>query len=442
MSEERPADRLARRVASREATVAVIGLGYAGLPVAFTFAEGGFQVLGLDIDEAKIHALRTGRCYIAHLGSERLAGALGRGRFEPSHDFGRLAQADAIVVAVPTPLTPQRDPDLAHVVATARTIAAHLRPGQLVVLESTSYPGTTDEVVRPILEATGLKAGADFFLAFSPEREDPGNRQYTTATIPKVVGGVDPVSTQLAAALYGAVVERVVPVSDARTAEATKLYENVFRAVNIALVNELKLVLDRMGIDVWEVLDAAATKPFGLMRFDPGPGWGGHCIPVDPFYLAWKAREYGVTARFIEHAGEVNARMPEHVVDKLVRALGDRGVPMRGARILLLGVAYKRDVDDARESPAFEIMKLLLDRGAVVDYHDPHVPRMPVPRRLPSLPALSSTPLRADVIAARDALIVVTDHTSVDYELVARHARLVVDTRGVLRGRRPNVVQA
>jgi UDP-N-acetyl-D-glucosamine dehydrogenase len=433
---------LVDRIRARDVTVGIIGMGYVGLPLALTFVERGFRVLGLDVDPVKVTALGRGEAYIKHLDAARVAAAAGTGRLAATADFGRLDEPDAILICVPTPLTPQREPDMTYVVDTARKIKARLRRGQLVVLESTTYPGTTDELVRGILEETGLRAGEDFLLAFSPEREDPGNRHYQTATIPKVVGGVDARSAEAAVALYDQIITRTVAVSSARTAEAVKLTENIFRAVNIALVNELKVVYDAMGIDVWEVLDAASTKPFGFMRFNPGPGWGGHCIPLDPFYLAWKAREYGHSTRFIELAGEVNVRMPEYVVQKLLLALNDRGRAMKGARILVLGLAYKKDIDDPRESPAFEVIHALLRLGAVVSYHDPHVPRAPRMRSWPDLPPLTSQPLTAEVLAACDAAIVVTDHTAVDYELCARHAPIVVDTRGVYRAPRPNVVKA
>ena len=430
------------RIRARELTVGIIGLGYVGLPLALTFVERDFKVLGFDVDPAKVAALGRGDSYIKHLDAERVARAAGGGRLAATTDFSRLDEPDAILICVPTPLTPQREPDMSYVVDTTRKIKARLRPGQLVVLESTTYPGTTDELVRGILEETGLQLGTDFLLAFSPEREDPGNLQYQTATIPKVVGGVDERSCAVARALYDQIISRTVTVSSARAAEAVKLTENIFRAVNIALVNELKVVYDAMGIDVWEVLDAASTKPFGFMRFNPGPGWGGHCIPLDPFYLAWKAREYGHSTRFIELAGEVNVRMPDYVVQKLMLALNDRGRAMKGSRILVLGLAYKKDIDDPRESPAFEVIHALLRLGAVVAYHDPHVPHAPRMRSWPDLPTLSSEPLTAEVLAAHDAAIVVTDHSAVDYELVARHAPLVVDTRGVYRAPRPNVVKA
>lgn len=430
------------RIVAREITVGIIGLGYVGLPLALTFVERGFEVLGFDVDPAKVEALGRGEGYIKHLDVARIAAAAKSGRLSATTDFARLSEPDAILICVPTPLTPQREPDMTYVVDTTRKIKASLRRGQLVILESTTYPGTTDELVKGILEETGLRAGEDFLLAFSPEREDPGNKQYQTATIPKVVGGVDERSSAAARALYDQVIARTVAVSSARAAEAAKLTENIFRAVNIALVNELKVVYDAMGIDIWEVLDAASTKPFGFMRFNPGPGWGGHCIPLDPFYLAWKAREYGHSTRFIELAGEVNVRMPEYVVNKLLLALNEHGKAMKGSKILVLGLAYKKDIDDPRESPAFEVVHALLRLGAVVSYHDPHVPRAPRMRSWPDLPPLTSLPLTKEVLASHDAAIVVTDHTAVDYELVASHAPLVVDTRGIYRTPRANVVKA
>jgi UDP-N-acetyl-D-glucosamine dehydrogenase len=420
----------------------VIGLGYVGLPLAALFAERGFRVLGFDTDPAKIEALAAGRCYIRHLDGERIAGLVAAGALAATGDLERLGEPDALLICVPTPLSPQREPDLSYVLATAREIARRLRPGQLVVLESTTYPGTTEEVLRPLLEASGLACDQGFFLAYSPEREDPGNPVHGTGSIPKVVGGAGPASRAAAVALYGEVVPRVVPVSSPAVAEAAKLTENIFRAVNIALVNELKLVYDRMGIDVWEVLDAAATKPFGFMRFDPGPGWGGHCIPVDPFYLSWKAREHGMTAHFIELAGEVNVRMPERVVEKVVRALNEREQAVKGSRVLVIGLAYKKNVDDPRESPAFEVIGHLLSRGARVSYHDPFIPHAPAMRTWPELPAMASVALTPETLAAADAVVIVTDHDAVDWAMVAEHAPLVVDTRGVYREARGNVVKA
>jgi UDP-N-acetyl-D-glucosamine dehydrogenase len=433
---------LLAKIRAHEARVGVIGMGYVGLPLALAFAERGFDVLGFDVDQSKVERIARGEGYIKHLDPSRLVEQVRAGKLHATADFSKLGEPDAILICVPTPLTPQREPDMTYVVDTARRIRATLRKGQLVVLESTTYPGTTDELLRTILEESGLVAGADFLLAFSPEREDPGNPSYHTKTIPKVVGGLDAESSEVARALYDEVIASTVAVSSARTAEAVKLTENVFRAVNIALVNELKVVYDKMGIDVWEVLDAAATKPFGFMRFNPGPGWGGHCIPLDPFYLAWKAREYGVSTRFVELAGEVNVRMPGYVIEKLMLALNDRGKAMKGSRILILGLAYKKDIDDPRESPAFEIIEQLLHLGAHVAYHDPHVPRAPKMRSWPTLPAMSSEALTPENIASAEAVMVVTDHSAVDYDLVAAHARLVVDTRGVYRTPRANVVKA
>jgi UDP-N-acetyl-D-glucosamine dehydrogenase len=434
------ASEIRRKIEDRTALVGVIGLGYVGLPLSLAFSEQTYRVLGFDVDRAKVEALGRGENYIKHLDAGRVARS--GGRFSATDDFARLTEPDVVVICVPTPLTPQREPDMSYVVGTAREVRARLRRGQLVILESTTYPGTTDELVRGILEGSGLRCGEDFFLAFSPEREDPGNAKFGTATIPKVVGGVDAASGDLAQLFYDKAISRTVRVSNARTAEATKLVENIFRAVNIALVNELKIVFDRMGIDVWEVLDAAATKPFGFMRFNPGPGWGGHCIPLDPFYLAWKAREFGISPKFIELAGDVNLRMPHYVVEKLQQALNARAKAVRGSRILVLGLAYKKDIDDPRESPAFEIIELLQKMGAVLSYHDPHVPVAPRMRTWPDLPPMASQPLTADVLSAQDAVVVVTDHTAVDYPFVLCHAPLIVDTRGIYREKSDKVVKA
>lgn len=435
-------EKLLATIRQRQALVGIIGLGYVGLPLALAFTERGFRVLGFDVDEGKVQALDRGESYIKHLDGGRVAAMAASGRFAATSDFARLDEPDAVLICVPTPLTPQREPDMTYVEKSAHQIAACLRRGQLVVLESTTYPGTTDELVRAILEETGLRCGEDFFLAFSPEREDPGNKDYGTTNTPKVVGGVDPVSGDLAQALYDQVIARTVRVSSARAAEAAKLTENIFRAVNIALVNELKMVYDRMGIDIWELLDAAATKPFGFMRFNPGPGWGGHCIPLDPFYLAWKAREFGASTRFIELAGEVNVRMPEYVIAKLTLALNDRGKPVKGARVLVLGIAYKKDIDDPRESPAFELIHHLLRLGAEVSYHDPHIPVAPRMRSWPQLPPMRSVSLDPATLAGSDAVLVATDHSAVDWALVAAHAPLIVDTRGVYRQPMANVVKA
>jgi UDP-N-acetyl-D-glucosamine dehydrogenase len=429
------------RIRSRKAVVGVIGLGYVGLPLVNGFVRAGFTVVGFDIDSEKIRSLESGRSYISYLPSSLIQEICRDHRFEATTDFRRLSTADAIVICVPTPLTAHREPDLSFIESTAKQIAAAARPGQLVVLESTTYPGTTEEILRPALEGASLELDRDVYLAFSPEREDPNNPSFTLKTIPKIVGGVTPRSGELAALLYGSIVERVVLVSHARVAEAAKLVENVFRSVNIALVNELKVCFDRMKLDTWEVLDAASTKPFGFMRFDPGPGLGGHCIPIDPFYLTWKAREFGVATRFIELAGEINTAMPEWVVRKLADALNERGRSLKGSSVLVLGVAYKKNVDDTRESPGLEIIELLQSKGTEVVYHDPFVPRIP-PTRKHRLD-MASTPLTEKAIASYDAVVIVTDHDTVDYELVAR-APLVVDTRNALgkRGIRGFVVRA
>ncbi len=429
-------------IAARRYKVGIIGLGYVGLPLAVAFAEKGFTVLGFDVDVAKIADLRAGRCYIQHFDAARVERIVHSGRFEASDSFDRLGEADALLICVPTPLDRHREPNLDYVEATAQQIVERLRPGQLVILESTTYPGTTEELVQPILESRGLVCGQDFMLAFSPEREDPGNRSFGTTEIPKVVGGVDRPATELAAALYREVFAAAITVSTSRVAEATKLTENIFRAVNIALVNELKVVYAAMGIDVWEVLDAAATKPFGFMRFTPGPGWGGHCIPVDPFYLTWKARELGLRSRFIELAGEVNVEMPTYVLDKLQRALNDHGKPVKGSQILIIGLAYKPDIADPRESPAFELIDRLLHLGAEVRYHDPHILVAPRMRTWPDLPPLESVALEPAMVARQDAVLIVTNHSAVDYEGLADVAPLIIDTRGVYRRSRPNVVQA
>lgn len=435
-------EHLTDAIRRREAMVGIIGMGYVGLPLALAFAESGYPVLGFDINEALVAKLNAGESHIRHMDAARVQGVVSAGKLSATTDFERLREPDVLLIAVPTPLTPQREPDMSYVSQTAEAIRARLRPGQLVVLESTTYPGTTDELLVEILGRSGLTVGQDYLLAYSPEREDPGNANFDTTTIPKVVGGLDARTTTLAAALYDNVIGEVVEVSSARAAEATKLTENIFRAVNIALVNELKVIYDGMGIDVWEVLDAAATKPFGFMRFNPGPGWGGHCIPLDPFYLAWKAREFGASTRFIELAGEVNVFMPAFVVGKLQDALNARSKPVRGSKVLVLGLAYKKNIDDPRESPAFDVIERLLHLGADISYHDPHIPKAPRMRTWPDLPEMHSVPLTAEGLAAVDAVIVVTDHGAVDYDLVVEHADLVVDTRGIYREPRSNVVKA
>jgi UDP-N-acetyl-D-glucosamine dehydrogenase len=422
---------LRARIAAKQAVVGVIGLGYVGLPLAKAFADAGFPVLGFDTDPARVETLQRGESYIGHIPAEAVA-ALRRAPFEATGRFDRLGEPDAVLICVPTPLTEARDPDLSFVTTAARAVAARLRPGQLVVLESTSYPGTTRGTVLPILADRGLQSGRDFFLAYSPEREDPGNPTFTGKTIPRVVGGLDPPSLDLAAGLYEQVMVRVVRVSSPEVAEACKILENTYRAVNIALVNELKVLYDRMGIDIWEVIEAARTKPFGFQPFFPGPGLGGHCIPVDPFYLTWVARKHGLTTRFIELAGEVNTSMPVFVVGKIADALNERGKPVKGSKVTLLGMAYKKDVDDTRESPGLAIRELLLRKGAQVRYNDPHVPRLPAGGRHPNAPP-ASQPLTPDYLREQDCVVIVTDHSCYDWPWLVAHAPLVVDTRNATR---------
>ena len=439
-------ERLRARFADRSATVAVIGLGYVGLPLVIALHGAGFRTIGLDIDASKIALLEAGKSYLNTVPATAIVEISGTGRFTPSADFARLVEADAVLIAVPTPLNRHREPDLSFVVGTAERVASTLRAGQLVVLESTTYPGTTRDVVKPILEAGGLVSGRDFWLAYSPEREDPGNADFTTGRIPKVVGGDGAEATLLAQALYAQFVERTVVVSSAETAEAVKLTENIFRAVNIALVNELKLVYGAMGIDVWEVIQAAKSKPFGYMPFYPGPGLGGHCIPIDPFYLTWKAREFDITTRFIELAGEINRAMPRHVIDATAAALDAKtGRGLKGAKVLILGIAYKKNVDDTRESPAFALWELLAARGAEVVFHDPLVPLVPRTREHGALAGIESTALTEAVLASCDAVLIATDHDGVDYALVGEHAPVIVDTRNAMAARGlagPNVVKA
>ena len=415
------------RIKSQKTTIGIIGLGYVGLPLAREFCTGGVNVVGVDIDPAKVRKIMAGESYVRSVDSEEIARFVEMGRLRASCDHALLRETDAILICVPTPLTRRREPDLSYVRQTASEIAKVLQPGQLVVLESTTYPGSTDEVLRPILEGGGLRAGVDFFLAYSPEREDPGNPQWRTRDIPKVVGADDPESLACAEALYAGAVTEVVTVSSTRTAEATKILENIYRCVNIALVNELKGVFECMGIDIWEVVEAAATKPFGFQPFYPGPGLGGHCIPVDPFYLSWKAREFDIPTRFIELAGEVNVGMPRRVVDRLQEALNDRGQAIRDARVLIMGVSYKENVDDIRESPALKIIGLLRDRGAAVSYSDPYVPELGVTRD--HSVNLESLSLEDGVIEAQDAVLIVTAHDCIDYSDLVARSKLVVDTR-------------
>jgi UDP-N-acetyl-D-glucosamine dehydrogenase len=422
---------LLARIENKTATVGIIGLGYVGLPLARAFTTAGIRVLGFDIDPNKIVKLNAGRSYIKQIPDSVIAGMRSNG-FEATDRFDRLNEPDSVLVCVPTPLTESREPDLTYVVNSAQAIAAKLRPGQLIVLESTTYPTTTRNVVLPILERGGLVAGRDFFLAFSPEREDPGNATYSVTSIPKVVGGLDDGSGDVACALYSAVVPKVVRVSTPEVAEACKILENTYRAINIALVNEMKVLYDRMGIDVWEVIDAAKTKPFGFQAFYPGPGLGGHCIPLDPFYLSWIARHYGFNTRFIELAGEVNTAMPAFVVSKVADALNDVAKSVKGSRVLILGMAYKKDIDDPRESPGFELMDLLLKKGAIVSYNDPHIPELPRMRHWPHL-SMTSTPLTPEFLASQDAVLISTDHTAFDYNFIVEHSQLVIDTRNATK---------
>jgi UDP-N-acetyl-D-glucosamine dehydrogenase len=422
---------LLKKVQARQAAVGIIGLGYVGLPLAKAFSTSGYRVTGFDIDRKKVETLAAGGSYIGHIPPATVKELLQRG-FRATDDFQKLGEMDAIIICVPTPLTDAREPDLTYIVNSAQAIAKTLRVGQLVVLESTTYPGTTRDVVRPILEKGGLRAGVDYFLAFSPEREDPGNPDFSAPTIPKVVGGIEAGSSEIARTLYGNVMAKVVPVSSPEVAEACKILENTYRAVNIALVNELKVLYDRMGIDVWEVIDAAKTKPFGFQPFYPGPGLGGHCIPIDPFYLTWVARKFGLNTRFIELAGEVNTSMPGFVVSKIGDALNDRGKPIKGSKVALLGMAYKKDVDDPRESPGFELLELLLRKGAVVTYNDPHIPRLPRMRHYPHLD-MASQALTAEYLRSQDCVLIVTDHTAYDWAFVVEHAPLVVDTRNATK---------
>lgn len=424
---------LTNLINEKKARVGVIGLGYVGLPLVIEFGRAGFSVTGFDIDQSKVTQLTQGKSYIRHIPEDAIRQLVEGGRFTATTDFSGIRDTDCLLICVPTPLTKNREPDMKYVADTARAMAPHLKKGQLISLESTTYPGTTREVLIPLLEkGSGLKADADFFVAYSPEREDPNNPDFNTRTIPKVVGADSPEGREAALALYDQVVEQTVPVSDTPTAEATKLMENIFRAVNIALVNELKVIFDRMGIDVWEVIRAASTKPFGYMPFYPGPGLGGHCIPIDPFYLTWKAREFGVTTRFIELAGEVNWQMPEYVVQRLMWMLNKHGIALSKSRLLILGMAYKKDVDDYRESPSLRIMEILKESGAEVDFHDPYVPRMGPSREYPQFTGMESVDIAT--IPDYDAVLILTNHSVFDYNTIVEAARLVLDTRNACDG--------
>ena len=432
-------EQLLTRLHERHAVIGIVGLGYVGLPLALRYAAECFHVLGIDIDAAKVDQLNRGESYIAHIQGTTIAAARAAGLAATS-DFSRVAEADALIICVPTPLTAYREPDLSYVIGTVESLLPHMRRGQLLSLESTTYPGTTEEELRPRLEARGLRVGHDVFLVFSPEREDPGNPDFHTRTIPKICGGSTAACLEAGLALYRTAIDTVVPVSSTRAAELTKLLENIHRAVNIGLVNEMKIIADRMGIDIHEVIRAAATKPFGFTAFYPGPGLGGHCIPIDPFYLTWKARQFGLHTRFIELAGEINSDMPAWVITKVADALNSRSRAVMGSRILVLGIAYKKDVDDMRESPSVALMELLRARGATVAYSDPHVPVFPRMREHHF--DLCSVELTPASVASYDVVLLATGHSAFDYELVRQNASLIVDTRGVFPHRSPNVVQA
>lgn len=420
---------LKTKIENKSAKIGIVGLGYVGLPILVAFAKKGFSVVGFDVDSYKINQIKKGHSYIRHIPSEDLSNDL----ISVTNDMTILREVDAVIICVPTPLDTHKEPDLTYVIKTTYAIAHCLRIGQLVVLESTTYPGTTEEIMLPILASTGLVVGQEFSLAYSPEREDPANEKYSLVNVPKVVGGITPLCLELAKTLYDQIIIKTVPVSSTQTAEATKILENIYRAVNIALVNELKILFQKMNIDIWEVIEAAKTKPFGFHAFYPGPGWGGHCIPIDPFYLTWKAKEYDVSLRFIELAGEVNTLMPSYVVEKLMYSLNDHCKPLKNSRILVLGVAYKKNVDDQRESPSLKIIQLLKQKGALVEYHDPYAPTCSNHRHYPEI-NLTSCHLTKENLQTFDAVVITTDHDNVDYQLVADYSPLIIDTRNVLAG--------
>jgi UDP-N-acetyl-D-glucosamine dehydrogenase len=431
MESLKKANQLIQKIHKKKALIGIIGMGYVGLPLVLRFCEEDFSVLGFDVDSKKVATLKRGKSYLKSIPSSHISQFVRSGHFDVTDHFSRLHKPDCILICVPTPLTEKMEPDLQYIEKTTEAICQILRKGQLIILESTTYPGTTEELVLPRLESSGLKVGKDFYLAFSPEREDPGNKRFTTHQIPKVVAGVTPSCQKVVIALYSQIIQKVVPVSSPRVAELTKLLENIYRSVNIALVNELKMLTDRMGIDIWEVIEAASTKPFGFSPFYPGPGMGGHCIPIDPYYLSWKAREYDFTTRFIFLAGEINVHVPYYVVAKIQDALNARGKSIKGAKILILGVAYKKEVDDARESPALSIMNLLQKKGALIFYHDPYIPSLPSFRKYSF--SLNSSPLTEQLLRSIDAAVIVTDH-SIDYQRIVRLAPLVIDTRNVTKG--------
>ncbi len=432
MAKRSPREQLREYIQEKQATVGIVGLGYVGLPLIHAFVSAGFRCLGFDVDQNKVDQLNRGQSYIGHIPSTWLESWLANHQFSATSTPEDLANADAILMCVPTPLTEAREPDLSYVISSTQTISQILRPGQLIILESTTYPGTTRDVILPELEKTGLEVGKDFFLAYSPEREDPGNPDFSASGIPKVVGGYDPASCDLAALLYEPAVKQIIPVSSCEIAEACKILENTYRAVNIALVNELKVMYDRMGIDVWEVIDAAKTKPFGFSAFYPGPGLGGHCIPIDPFYLSWLARKHGMSTRFVELAGEINSAMPQYVMQRLAFALNELSKPIRGSKVAILGIAYKPNVDDTRESPSFALMEELLKQGAEISYNDPYVARLPSSRSH-NLPTMTSNELTPAYLASQDCVLISTNHSAYDYSSIVEHSSLVVDTRNATR---------
>jgi UDP-N-acetyl-D-glucosamine dehydrogenase len=427
------------RIKQKQARIGIIGLGYVGLPLVIELGRAGFEVVGLDIDSAKVDHLNQGESYIQHIPSDAIQNLKDRKTFEATTDFSSVARLDCILICVPTPLNANREPDMSYIVATARKIAPYLKVEQMIILESTTYPGTTRDVLIPELESeSGLKANKDFYVVYSPEREDPNNKNFSTGTIPKVIGADSDYALECANTLYLSFINKTVPVSSTQAAEATKLMENIFRSVNIALVNELKVIFDKMGIDIWEVIQAASTKPFGYMPFYPGPGLGGHCIPIDPFYLTWKAREFGITTRFIELAGEINVGMPEFVVKKILLALNEKGISLKKSRILILGLAYKKNIDDDRESPSYKIMELLLQYGATVDFHDPYIQSIGTKREYPQFFGKSRVSLKS--ISEFDLTVILTDHTDYDYEAIVKQSRLVVDTRNACANIKSNKI--
>lgn len=433
--------KLLGKIENRTASVGIIGLGYVGLPLVIEFNRAGFNVTGFDLDTKKISLLKQGKSYIRHIPSEKIRAMNRTGRFAPTNIFSHMKTVDCLLICVPTPLNEHREPDISYVIETTDTISRYLRPGHLIILESTTFPGTTDEVVKPILEKTGQKAGRDFSLAYSPEREDPNNPDFSTSSIPKVVGGCTPQCLKVAKALYDSIIVKTVPVSGTKVAESSKLLENIYRAVNIALVNELKVCFERMGINVWEVINASKTKPFGFQAFYPGPGLGGHCIPIDPFYLTWKAREFDFHTKFIELAGEINTGMPYYVIEKVAGALNTKGRSIKGSRILVLGLSYKKDIDDVRESPSLKLITLLRERGARVDYNDPHVPKTHKMRNYDL--KMTSIPLTEKNLKRYDCLIIATDHSAYDYKYIVRHSSLIVDTRNAAgRIKSSKIIQA